>query len=114
MALPMLLAWMKQWHELTTHGVNARDVGPFVFIAVQTTPGQIFQNRRATMLLGDDVINLEWKGVTRSRQMAVFTPILRDLPKLLQYPALHLNQCVFDLRATDSDRRAFDWRMPNI
>jgi hypothetical protein len=41
------------------------------------------------MLLGDDVIHLEGQGVVRSRQMAVLAPILRDLPKLMQYPTLH-------------------------
>jgi hypothetical protein len=79
MAFPMLLPWMKQWHELTAHWINARDVGSFMFIAMQATPRQILNNRRSTMLLGDDVVHLERQWVVHSRQMTVLAPVPCDL-----------------------------------
>jgi hypothetical protein len=44
---------------LTADWVNARDVGAFMFVAMEATPRQILNTRRSTMLLSDDVIYLE-------------------------------------------------------
>ena len=78
---------------MTANWIDARDVGSFVFIAMQATPSQILDNRLSTMLLGDDVVHLERQRVVRSRQTAVLAPVPCELPKLTQQPALHPSVC---------------------
>jgi hypothetical protein len=57
--MPRILAGMKQADYGLLRGTPACNVRPFVPVAGIAAPGEIVLLRRAMMLLGDDVVDLE-------------------------------------------------------
>ena len=70
-ALPPLPSRVKKRDQLSSHWIAAGDVGAFVLIAVQAAPGEVLKHGSATMLLGDDVIDLEREGIVRGWHVAI-------------------------------------------
>ena len=69
---PRVLARMIQPNDLIRFGDPARDVWAFVRVAVEATPSQVGFDRRATMLFGDHVIDLERVERVFFWELAVF------------------------------------------
>jgi len=59
MLVPLLPSWMKQRDDLIGDRVDARQVRSLVAVAVATRESQVFQYGGTTVLLGDDVVELE-------------------------------------------------------
>lgn len=78
---PLIFSWVKQSRELVTLRIESSDIWPFVSIAVKAGHGEIAGLAGATVLLGNDVIDLEWQFGEGYREMTILTSILSSLPK---------------------------------
>jgi hypothetical protein len=58
------------------------DVRTFMPVAVEARKGEVVSGGCAAMLTGDDMVDMEWQWVPRSRQVAVFAAATRTLPNL--------------------------------
>jgi hypothetical protein len=58
---------MKQAHDFPCFGVNARQVGPFLQVALPASEREIIQARRPSTLFGNDVLNMERPAKERLR-----------------------------------------------
>src|SRR5262245_59039636 len=80
MGFPYITAGVKQRHECTRLRVKTRAVDAFVQIAVMTSQGQIGGIIRATMLEGNDMVNMEGrKRLLRLPQPAILTAVTGTL-----------------------------------
>lgn len=112
-ARPLLMPRMEQRHNLAALRINSGHVGAFMFVAVEATPREIFEDRLAPVLLSNNMIDLKRRGIKLSRHLAVLaaiTSLFADLPQQL---AVH-GRRVLAGRAARSDRRAFDCRIPSV
>ena len=75
MLVPLLPSWMKQWNNLIGDRVDARQVRPFVAIAVATRESQVFQYGGTTVLLGDDVVELKRQFSKRFRKSTILAAV---------------------------------------
>src|SRR5438094_2708462 len=87
----------------------ASDVRTFMLVTVQAAPGQSVADRRTAVLLGDDVIDLEWQGVICAWHVAILATSTGPLTNLIDQFTLHN---AHDSRVF-SDFRAFDFKMPS-
>ena len=75
MLVPLLPSWMKQRNDLIRDRVDARQVGPFVAVAVATGESQVFQCGGTTVLLGNDVVELERQFSERFRETTILAAV---------------------------------------
>jgi len=75
---------VKEGHELIGHRIDARDIRTFVFVIMQTTSRQVLQDGLATVLLGDDVVQLKRKRIELPWNAAVVTPVESKSANLIQ------------------------------
>ena len=71
---------MKQTDQLTGVGIQSRDVGAFVAIAMRTSECEIAGNGFPTMLLRYDMIHLKGQRQGKLRNAAIFAVPTRSLP----------------------------------
>jgi hypothetical protein len=84
MLVPLVLARMKEQRDLAGIGIDARQVGAFVKIALMARPCKIRQIVRSAMLSGNNVFYLERViGIMLLTKTAVLAPIFRALPNRL-------------------------------
>lgn len=63
---------MKQADEITGYGIEARNVGTFMAIAMRAGESKVASDSFSTVLLGDDVVNLKGQRQGKFRHAAVF------------------------------------------
>jgi hypothetical protein len=109
---PDILPWMKEACQLSGLRIKSRDVRPLVLVAVQAGQRQIRGGRWSAVLLGDDMIDLERKGIEELEHPAVFAGVVRPAPDEVFQGWVHGNQAASksrrDLRALDF-KRARRW-----
>jgi hypothetical protein len=76
MLIPLVRPRVKQPHNFSVSRIASSDVRTLVPIAVQASQGEIFETGLTTMLLRDDVVDMEWQRVTNRREPAVFAAIV--------------------------------------
>jgi hypothetical protein len=59
MTVPALPARIKQRHDIARQTIDSCNVRAFVLVAMEATPGEVFQYGLAAVLLRDDVIDLK-------------------------------------------------------
>src|SRR5262245_3603455 len=80
MAGPHVTTRVKQHLHRSCRGVNARQIGALMQIAVITRQGQIVGRIRPAMLLGNDMVHMEErKGLLRLQHAAIFTTVTGTL-----------------------------------
>jgi hypothetical protein len=73
MIAPIIYSRMKESNNLTAGGIRARDVRPFVPIAVQTGEGQIFRDGPASVLPRNDVVDVKRQRIDVGGKVAILT-----------------------------------------
>ena len=74
MIAPTIFSRVKQPNDFTGCRVPACNIRPLSAVAVSACESQIVQGGLATVLRGQNMINMEWSSVYCSRDMAVFAP----------------------------------------
>ncbi len=72
MGVPSLAPGIKQQNDVAGLGINGRQVATLVAVAEGTTEGEVVQVGLATVLFGDDVIDLVRCKAESLRNPAVF------------------------------------------
>lgn len=80
MIVPFVPSRMVEPRHLAGRRVTPGQIRSLVSVAVVTRYGEIACGRGSAMLAGDDMVDLEGRLRTGSRQAAVFTPPARSLP----------------------------------
>jgi len=73
---------MKQRGQLSRSWIDAGDIGPLVLVAMQATPGQVVQDRFASMLLSDDVVHLKRQWIENRQNPTVIAPVSGEFANL--------------------------------
>jgi len=74
--------------------IDACDGRPLVLIALRTGKGQVFGIARATVLLGDYVIDLEFPRMMFLSELAVFAAVFRAVAdEVLKFALLDRSGC---------------------
>src|SRR5262249_21372537 len=63
MTPPTLTAWVEKRCQTACQRIDPGNVRPFVLVAVETTPRQIAEGRRAAMLGCDDMVQLKGQRI---------------------------------------------------
>ena len=79
---PPITAGVEQANDLSAIWIESSNVRPLEAITVNAGKGKVIQRRQSAMLEGDNVIDLEWRGMKRGRQLAIFATRLGSLPDL--------------------------------
>ena len=90
MLFPSIAAWVEKQYGDPGGWIDATQVWALVSVAPKTAETKVFERRRASMLLGDDVVDWEreeWIFVFVNA--AVLTPPARSLPNLGSEPSVH-------------------------
>jgi len=80
---------------------------------MQATLCQVLRDRLASVLLGDDVVQLKRKRIELRWDAAMVTPVESKSANLIQQGSIHSSPDVGP-RIAFNDRRAFDCRMANV
>ena len=86
---PTILAWMVQSNDLVPICDPPCHVWALVRVAVEATPSQIRFNRRTTVFLRDDVIDLKRVERMFVRELTVFTDAPRSIANELPQNVIH-------------------------
>ena len=80
MALPHVATRMEQTGQLSIQRISPGNIGPFLEIAMETREREILHPACATMLLGNDVVDLKGRAIVGARHPAVLAGAVRTLP----------------------------------
>jgi hypothetical protein len=69
------MAWIEQRNDIARLRIDTGDVRPFGQIAFKAAKSEVSENRRTSVLFGDDVVDLKSLGIIRLWNSAVFTPV---------------------------------------
>ena len=67
-----MTAWVEQGNNLSGVGINSRDIRPLVAVARKTGQAKVTRQRATLVMLGNDMIDLEWEIEIRLMDLAVF------------------------------------------
>ena len=113
MTFPSLAPRVKQRDDPFGQGIDTRDIWPFVLVVVETTPRQVLQNGLATVLLGDNVVDLERERIESAGNVAIVASIEGKSANLVHQGPIHSSiDC--DGPIAFKDCRAFDCRIPKV
>jgi hypothetical protein len=90
MFIPIVFARIEKTHDLFRYRVEARNIWPFVVVAVETGEREIQSLGLSGVFLGDDVIDLEGSDRKALREMTILAPPIGSIPNLPFEPSLHL------------------------
>ena len=83
---------MKQANDLSATGIESGNIRPLEAITVNAGQGKIIDRSQSTMLKRDNVIDLEWGGMKRGRQLAVFATRLGSVPDFADESGVQRNR----------------------
>jgi hypothetical protein len=80
---------MKKAHDFLSRWVSARNVGPFVPVAMKTRQHQVIEIGCTLMLSSDYVVYLKRQTVMRKRDAAIFAALFGPPPDLTNRSLVH-------------------------
>ena len=82
MVAPTIASGVEKTDDIASRRVPPGNVRAFVPVAVKTCERKVVNSSEAAVLSGNDVIDVKWQWVSRSRQVAVFAAAQCPLPDL--------------------------------
>lgn len=96
MLVPVIMPGIEQRMHLSRDGIDPRQIWALVHIARETGEGKILLLRLSAVLLGNDMVNLEWDSVARLRHQAILAPIPRPAEDSSHQSGIHRD--LYELR----------------
>ena len=95
MSRPSLASWAEERHYGPRVRIHAREVRPFVVVAIKARKGQILGDRGTAMFERDDVVDLKRQNVQRLGQVTVFASVKGTLPNQTLPRLIHVWSFLF-------------------